>query len=228
MKTPSIKIAPSILSANFADLGNQIKLAEKGGADWIHVDVMDGNFVPNITIGPPVVKSIRKITRLPLDTHLMVANADLYLDAFKEAGSDRLTVHVEACKHLHRTVERIKQLGMSAGVTLNPATPAESLKEILSYVDLVLIMTVNPGFGGQKFIHTMLHKIREIHEMAYALNPKIHIEVDGGVDETNIASIVRAGATVFVAGNSVFGKKDIAKAVMDLRKAGEEQVRVKN
>jgi ribulose-phosphate 3-epimerase len=222
MKTHSIKIAPSILSADFADLANQIKLVEKGGADWIHVDVMDGNFVPNITIGPPVVKSLRKVTKLPLDTHLMVADADLYLEAFKEAGSDRLTVHVEACKHLHRTVERIKQLGMSAGVTLNPATPAESLKEILSYVDLVLIMTVNPGFGGQKFIQTMLHKVREIREMAYALNPKIHIQIDGGVDETNIASLVRAGASVFVAGNSIFSKKDVSKAVRDLRKAGEE------
>jgi ribulose-phosphate 3-epimerase len=218
-----IKIAPSILTADFANLASQIKLIEKGGADWIHIDVMDGNFVPNITIGPPVVKSIRKVTKLPIDTHLMVADADLYLDAFKEAGSNRLTVHVEACKHLHRTVERIKQLGMNAGVTLNPATPAGSLKEILSYVDLVLVMTVNPGFGGQKFIHTMLHKIREIREMAYALNPKIHIQVDGGVDETNIASLVRAGANVFVIGNSIFSKKDIPKAVRDLRKAGEKQ-----
>jgi len=219
MKNSEIIIVPSILSADFADLGTQIKLAEKGGADWIHVDVMDGNFVPNISIGPPVVKSIRRVTKLPLDTHLMVADADSYLEAFKEAGSNRLTVHVEACKHLNRTVERIKELGMSAGVTLNPATPAESLKEILSYVDLVLVMTVNPGFGGQKFIKSMVHKIREIHDMAASLNPDIYIEVDGGVDETNIASLVKAGANAFVAGNAIFGKKDIAGAVKGLRRA---------
>lgn len=221
-----VTIAPSVLSADFANLASQIQLAEKGGADWIHVDVMDGRFVPNISIGPPVVRSIRKATKLPLDTHLMVADADLYLEAFKEAGSNRLTVHVEACKHLHRTVERIKELGMSAGVTLNPATPADSLSEILSYVDLVLVMTVNPGFGGQKFIQPMLNKIREIHEMAASLNPKIYIEVDGGVDETNVASIVKAGANALVAGNAIFSKKDIAQAVRDLRKAAEGGKRV--
>jgi|SRR5579862_6011811 len=214
-----LKIAPSILSADFTKLGEQISLAEKGGADWIHIDVMDGKFVPNISMGQPIVKSVRKATKLPLDTHLMIVEPDRYLESFKDAGTDRLTVHVEACVHLHRTVEQIKKLGMKAGVALNPATPAEALEEILEYADLILVMTVNPGFGGQKFIKSMLPKITEISEMIEEAGSEALIEVDGGVDETNAQALAAAGANVFVAGNSIFSKKNIPSAVRELRKA---------
>ena len=218
-RSSTIKIAPSVLSAKFSNLEEQIRLVEKGGADWLHLDIMDGHFVPNITFGPMVVKAIRSITKLPLDAHLMIERPDRYLEAFRQAGVDRLTVHVETCPHLHRTVQRIKELGMKAGVTLNPSTPATSLEEIIPEVDLILVMTVNPGFGGQKFIRTMLKKIKEVSSMISHARRTIELEVDGGVDEQNASEVVAAGATVLVAGNSIFSKKSIPTAVRALRNA---------
>lgn len=214
-----IIIAPSILSADFTRLKEQIKSVEKGGADWLHLDVMDGHFVPNITFGPVVIKAISKMTKLPLDTHLMIKDPDSYLEDFKKAGCDRLTVQVETCTHLHKTIQKINELGLKAGVALNPATPANSLKEIISYVDLVLVMTVNPGFGGQKFIYSMLNKISEIADMISSYNPGIYLEVDGGVEEKNARELTKAGVNVLVAGNSIFTKRDITQAVRNLRKA---------
>ena len=216
---PLVKIAPSVLSADFTNLERQISLIEKGGADWVHLDIMDGHFVPNITFGPMVARAIRSLTKLPLDAHLMIEQPDRYLQHFSDAGVNRLTVHVETCPHLHRTVQRIRELGMKPGVTLNPSTPASSLREIISFVDLVLVMTVNPGFGGQKFIRSMLAKIREIKGMLLKSNPKAYLEVDGGVDESNASELVRAGSNVLVAGNSIFSKKNIPAAVKGLRKA---------
>ncbi|MBI5476281.1 MAG: ribulose-phosphate 3-epimerase [Ignavibacteriales bacterium] len=212
-----MKIAPSILSANFSNLGKDIKLLEKGGADWIHLDVMDGNFVPNITFGPIVIKSLRKITRLPLDAHLMIQKPERYIEDFKNSGVDNLTVHLEATTHLHRTVSQIKKLGMKAGVSINPSTPAISLREILPFVDLVLVMTVNPGFGGQTFIPTMIRKIQEIALMIESSGNKIELQVDGGVDETNIKKIYEAGATISVTGYSIFSKKNIPNAIKKLK-----------
>lgn len=221
MKTERAKvtIAPSILSADFMNLERQLKLVEEGGADWVHLDVMDGHFVPNITFGPMIVKAIRALTRLPLDAHLMIEQPDRYLEDFKNAGVDRLTVHVETCPHLHRTVQRIRELGMKPGVTLNPSTPASSLQEIIPFVDLVLVMTVNPGFGGQKFIRSMLPKIRELSNLIGKLNPRAYLQVDGGVDESNCAELVNSGVNVFVAGNSIFSGNNIPSALRRLRKA---------
>lgn len=219
-----VKIAPSLLSADFANLAEQIALAENAGADWLHLDIMDGHFVPNITFGPPVIKAIRSLTTLPFDTHLMIENADAYLEAFHAAGANRLTVHYEACPHLHRTVSRIRELGMNAGVCINPATPVSLLQEILPYVDLVLIMSVNPGFGGQKFIPTSIAKIREAAELIQHINPGIFLEVDGGVDDSTAEEVVRAGATVLVAGSYMFSSGNIEGAVRTLRlKAGNSQ-----
>lgn len=215
----SITIAPSVLSADFGRLTEEVRAVEQGGADWLHLDIMDGHFVPNISFGPMIVKKIREISRLPLDTHLMISNPDEYLEEFKRAGADRLTVHVESTAHLHQTVQRIGELGMKAGVTLNPSTPLSSIREIIPSVDLILIMSVNPGFGGQKFIETSYEKIREAARLIRDLHPGIFLEVDGGVDETNARAIVDAGATVLVAGNAIFGKSDAASAVRSIRAA---------
>jgi ribulose-phosphate 3-epimerase len=198
-------IAPSILSADFSALGEEIAAVEAAGADWIHIDVMDGHFVPNITMGPGVVKSLRKMTVLPFDVHLMIENPEQYIQPFAEAGSDRITVHMEALIHLHRTVSQIKELGLKAGVSLNPATPLSFVESILTDIDLLLIMTVNPGFGGQQFIKTMLPKIRQARELIDRLAPAVLLEVDGGVTLTNMPAILKAGADVLVAGASIFG-----------------------
>ncbi|HUF12111.1 MAG TPA: ribulose-phosphate 3-epimerase [Longimicrobiales bacterium] len=200
-----VRIAPSILSADFARLGDSIAEAEAAGADWIHVDVMDGHFVPNITIGVPVVAAIRKVTRLPLDVHLMIERPDRYVEAFVRAGADWLTVHVEAERHLHRTVQAIRQHGARAGVSLNPGTPAAALDEILPFVDLVLVMSVNPGFGGQEFIPTSTVKIGAIRAALDAAGHEALIEVDGGISPATAGEVVRAGADVLVAGAAVYG-----------------------
>ncbi len=203
-----VEILPSILSADFARLGEAVAAAERGGATVIHVDVMDGHFVPNITIGPPVVKSLRKATKLPLDCHLMIENPDEFISAFADAGADWVSVHVEACRHLHRTLEFIAQKGMKPGVVINPATPVESTLEILPMVHHVLVMSVNPGFGGQKFIPFSLEKIRKLVNLRQQLGLQFRIEVDGGVAHETIAPIVQAGAELLVAGNAIYGSGD--------------------
>jgi len=210
-------VAPSILSADFSRLGEEIRLVEKAGADVIHVDVMDGHFVPNITIGVPVVASVRKITDLPLDVHLMIKNGDQYLEAFAKAGADWITVHVEACTHLNRTITRIKELGKKAGVVLNPATPLATLDEILQDVDLVMLMSVNPGYGGQSFIVSSLDKIRRLRKMIEARGLAVGIEVDGGVSPTTIDDVAGAGANIFVAGSAVFGQPDYGAVIRELK-----------
>ncbi len=212
-----VKIAPSILSADFSRLGEEIKDVERGGADYIHVDVMDGHFVPNITIGPLIVEAVRPITKLPLDVHLMIENPDQYIEAFAKAGADYITVHAEASRHLHRTIHLIKSFGVKAGVVLNPATPAEALKHIIQDIDMVLLMTVNPGFGGQKFISSVLPKIRQVKEMAAEQGLDLEIEVDGGVNEETAKLCIEAGANVLVAGSAVYNQKDRAKAIAALR-----------
>jgi ribulose-phosphate 3-epimerase len=203
-----IELAPSILSADFARLAEQIRSAEEGGAALLHLDVMDGHFVPNLTIGPPVVKSVRRVTELPLDCHLMIENPDFYIPAFADAGADWISVHQETCIHLHRTLELIKQHDCLAGVVINPATPVETLVDILEVVDYVLIMSVNPGFGGQKFIPHSLNKIRRLATMRERAGLNFRIEVDGGVALDTVTDVVRAGAEVLVAGNAVFGSGD--------------------
>jgi ribulose-phosphate 3-epimerase len=214
-----MKIAPSILSANFAELGKEIKDVENGGANYIHIDVMDGHFVPNITMGPMVVKAIRPLTNLPLDVHLMIAHPDKYIEAFSEAGADYITVHVEAAPHLHRTIQLIKNKGVKAGVVLNPATPADWVKPILSDIDMVLLMTVNPGFGGQSFISSVVPKIRQIRSWAEEMNPSLEIEVDGGINPETAAICAEAGADVFVAGSAIYNQTDRGAAIQELRKS---------
>ena len=212
-----IKIAPSILSAAFAKLGEEIKDVERGGADYIHVDVMDGHFVPNITIGPLIVEAIRPITKLPLDVHLMIENPDQYIEAFANAGADYITVHVEACKHLHRTISLIKSMDVKAGVVLNPATPVSMIQHIIKDIDMVLLMSVNPGFGGQSFIPEVLPKIREVKKMAERFNPTLEIEIDGGVNEETAKLCIEAGANVLVAGSAVYNKADRKQAIEAIR-----------
>ncbi len=213
-----VKLAPSILSADFSRLGAQIDEAEKAGADWIHVDVMDGHFVPNITIGPAVVKSIRSCTKLPLDVHLMIESPEKYIKQFAEAGSDIITVHAEACKHLHRVVENIKELGAKAGVSINPATPLELIYEILPSIDLMLIMSVNPGFGGQKYIKGSENKVARLRKKIDELGISCEIEIDGGITADNALKVVNAGAQVLVAGSAVFNKKEtIAEAIAKIK-----------
>ena len=217
----TMKLAPSILAADFARLGEQVAEAERSGADRIHVDVMDGHFVPNISIGPAVVRSLRPVTRLPLETHLMITDPDSFLEAFAEAGSDSLLVHWEGNANLHRTVQRIKALGKRAGVVINPATPAAVLEEILPDVDQVLVMTVNPGFGNQHFLESTLPKIRRVRDMIERVRPGADLEVDGGIDASTILRAYEAGARVFVAGTSVFGHPGgVAEGVRSLRAAG--------
>jgi ribulose-phosphate 3-epimerase len=212
-----IKIAPSILSADFATLGADIKEVEEGGADYIHVDVMDGHFVPNITIGPLVVDAIRPITTLPLDVHLMIENPDQYIPAFAKAGADIITVHVEACPHLHRTIHLIKEQGVKAGVVLNPHTPFDAIKPIVQDLDMILFMTVNPGFGGQSFIHSVLPKIEEASSYVKQHGFDIEIEVDGGVNPETAKLCIDAGANVLVAGSAIYNKEDRAKAITEIR-----------
>ncbi|MBF4499899.1 ribulose-phosphate 3-epimerase [Savagea sp. SN6] len=216
-----VKIAPSILSADFAKLGAEIQEVEAAGADWIHVDVMDGHFVPNITIGPLVVEAIRPVTKLPLDVHLMIENAEQYVETFAKAGADYITVHVEASPHLHRTIQMIRNAGAKPGVVLNPHTPIEAILPILSEVDLVLFMTVNPGFGGQAFIPEVLEKVAALRAIIDEKGYDIDIEIDGGINEETIQAAVRAGANVFVAGSAIFNKEDRAKALQGIRAAGE-------
>jgi ribulose-phosphate 3-epimerase len=220
MDKGSVKLAPSILSADFANLGEQVTEAERAGADRIHVDIMDGHFVPNISMGAPVVQSLRRVTKLQLEIHMMITDPDFFLDEFVEAGSDSFLVHWEGNNNLHRTVQRIKALGKRAGVAINPATPAIVLEEILPDVDQVLVMTVNPGFGHQHFIHSTLPKIRVVGRMIEEVKPKCELEVDGGIDEATAPLTVAAGANVLVAGSSIFGAEiSVCSAMHRLRRA---------
>jgi ribulose-phosphate 3-epimerase len=215
----NIEIAPSILSANFSCLGDQIQAVERGGAGILHVDVMDGHFVPNITVGLPVVKSLAGFTRLPIDAHLMISRPGVYATQFVEAGAQMVSVHVEADPHLHRTVMSIKSAGAQAGVVLNPSTPVSAVEEALQFVDYVLVMSVNPGFGGQKFIPQTLDKVKRLRQMIVDRQLNVRLEIDGGIDLSNIESVVAAGAEIIVAGSAIFGKPDAEAAVKELRNA---------
>lgn len=210
-------IAPSILAADFSDLSQQIRYAEMGGADWIHCDIMDGRFVPNISFGPAIVKAVKKITKLPLDVHLMIKEPEKFIKDFVEAGADYITVHQEEVVHLNRVVEMIKSLGAKASVTINPATPLSLLDDIIEYVDMVLLMSVNPGFGGQKFIESSLRKITSLAETRKMRGLNFLIEVDGGIDSSNIEKISKAGSDVFVAGSSIFKSGNISAATVELK-----------
>ncbi|MRR54746.1 MAG: ribulose-phosphate 3-epimerase [Deltaproteobacteria bacterium] len=218
------KIAPSILSADFSRLGEEIRAVEAGGADYIHVDVMDGHFVPNITIGPLVVEAARKVTNLPLDVHLMISNPELYIPEFAKAGADIIVIHAEATVHLHRAVQLIKSFGKKAGVALNPATSLSALDYVLSDLDLVLLMTVNPGFGGQSFIDVSVPKIQSLRGMLDRHGLETELEVDGGVKTDNIDRIAHAGADVFVAGSAVFGSRDYAATIAELKRKAQEPI----
>ena len=222
-----IELAPSILSADFARLGEQVRAASEGGASVIHVDIMDGHFVPNLTIGPPVVKSLRKVTKLPLDCHLMIENPDEFIPAFAEAGADWISVQQEACRHLNRTLHLIKSHNCLAGVVINPATPVNTLAEVLDLVDYVLVMSVNPGFGGQKFIPGTLHKMRQLSEIRSQRGLAFRIEVDGGVSLDTVGDVVRAGGEILVAGNAVFGSGDPRRNAETLLKAATEATMLK-
>jgi ribulose-phosphate 3-epimerase len=215
MKT--MMIAPSILSADFSRLGEEIRAVEEAGAEVIHVDVMDGHFVPNITIGPLVVRAVRRVTDLPLDVHLMITEPDRYLQDFADAGADWITVHVEACVHLHRTLSFIRDLGKKAGAVLNPATPLSSLEYVLDELDLVMLMSVNPGFGGQSFIESTLDKTRALRAMLDQVNPAAGIEIDGGISPKTIARVAEAGANIFVAGSAIYGHDDYAAQIREMK-----------
>lgn len=220
-----IKIAPSILSADFAKLGQEVKEVEAAGAELIHIDVMDGHFVPNITMGPIVVEALRPITQLPLDVHLMIENPDNYIEQFAKAGADYISVHVEACRHLHRTIQLIRSFGVKPGVVLNPHTPIESIQHILEDIDFVLFMTVNPGFGGQKFISSVVPKIEALSKIIKERGLAIEIEVDGGITSKTIGTCVKAGATMFVAGSAIYNKENRREALQEIKTAGEAAIR---
>ena len=214
-----LKIAPSILSADFTILESEVRQLEKGGADLIHIDVMDGHFVPNITFGPLLVKAIKSLTNVPLDVHLMISNPDVYLEDFRKAGADIISVHQETCPQLHRTVKKIRKLGAHVGVSINPTTSISTIERIIKEIDLVLIMSVNPGFGGQKFIETSLSKIHDTYELLQKKNPKVQLEVDGGIDTSNIKAVVDAGCNIVVAGTGIFSNADRVEGVKNLRNA---------
>jgi ribulose-phosphate 3-epimerase len=215
-----IIVSPSILSADFSRLGEDVLAVQDAGADWIHVDVMDGHFVPNITIGPLIVSAVKKVARVPLDVHLMISDPDRYLEEFHAAGADILTVHAETCPHLHRTLTRIRELGMRSGVALNPSTGLEAVKYVLAQTDLVMIMTVNPGFGGQSFIKTMLPKVQALREMINNSGYNVLIEVDGGVSPETAPDLARSGADAFVAGSAIFGHPPYEDVIKKLRSSG--------
>lgn len=219
-----IKIAPSILAANFSKLAQEVVEVEKAGAELIHIDVMDGHFVPNITMGPIVVEALRPVTTLPLDVHLMIENPDAYIEQFAKAGADYITVHVEACRHLHRTIQLIRSFGVKPGVVLNPHTPVEHILHILEDIDMVLFMTVNPGFGGQQFIHSVLPKVRQLAAIIKERDLSIEIEIDGGINEETIVPCVEAGATIFVAGSAIYNAEDRAEALQRIKTAGESVI----
>ena len=216
-------IAPSLLAADFGRLAEEVREVEAAGADWLHLDIMDGNFVPNISYGPMIVKTLRKHTGLFFDVHLMIDHPDAFLEEFKDAGADMITVHQESTMHLHRTIQRIKSMGLQAGVSLNPSTPVTTLEHIMSDLDMVLIMSVNPGFGGQKFIPDATRKIAMVREMADRLKPDLMIQVDGGITKENAAEVFAAGASVLVAGSAIFGAPDRKQAILDIRNAPEKQ-----
>lgn len=216
-KKNTVLIAPSILAANFGHLANQIAVAEKAGADMFHLDVMDGHFVPNISFGPAIVKTVRGLTDLPLDTHLMIENPDFYLEEFQKTGTTNLIVHVEACRHPRQTIMAIREMGMKPGISLRPATALSALDDILPEVDLVLVMSVNPGFGGQKFLPESVQRITDLKKMISSRGLKVTIEVDGGIDRNNASVLIDAGANVLVSGTAIFGSKDIAKSITELR-----------
>ncbi len=220
-----IQIAPSILAANFAKLGEEVKEVEKAGAQLIHIDVMDGHFVPNISFGSIVLDAIRPLTDLPLDVHLMIENPDQYIEQFAKAGADYITVHVEACRHLHRTIQLIRSLGVKPGVVLNPHTPIESIQHILEDIDMVLFMTVNPGFGGQQFIHSVVPKIEALAAIIKERNLDIAIEIDGGINAETIVPCAKAGATIFVAGSAIYSKEDRTAALQEILAAGEAAIK---
>lgn len=219
-----IKIAPSILAANFSKLADEVKEVEAAGAKLIHIDVMDGHFVPNITMGPIVVEALRPVTDLPLDVHLMIENPDQYIEDFAKAGADYITVHVEACRHLHRTIQLIRSHGVKPGVVLNPHTPIETIQHILEDIDMVLFMTVNPGFGGQKFIHSVVPKIEQLSTIIKEKGLNVEIEIDGGINAETIIPCAKAGATIFVAGSAIYGKEDRSKALQEIQLAGEQAI----